>query len=85
MQQLNYAEIGTRIRNVRRAKGWSRDVLARKCGISSYFVGHIERGTRRMSMDTFVNLCRALETDVDMLLWGGVRFAGSEVWEMRGR
>lgn len=70
MQELDYVKIGIRIRQVRKAKGWSQDKLAKKCGISLNFMGHIERGTRKMSMDTFANLCRELETDADALLWG---------------
>ena len=70
MQKLDYAKMGTRIRQIRKAKGWSQDKLAKKCGISLNFMGHIERGTRKMSMDTFANLCRELETDADALLWG---------------
>lgn len=70
MQELDYAKMGTRIRQIRKAKGWSQDKLAKKCGISLNFMGHIERGTRKMSMDTFANLCRELETDADALLWG---------------
>ena len=70
MQELDYAKMGSRIRQIRKAKGWSQDKLAKKCGISLNFMGHIERGTRKMSMDTFVNLCSELETDADALLWG---------------
>lgn len=73
MKELNYAKVGARIRQARKEKGWSRDVLAKKSGISLYYIGHIERGTRRMSMDTFVNLCRALETNADELLWGNIQ------------
>lgn len=70
MQELDYVKIGTRIRQIRKVKGWSQDKLAKKCGISLNFMGHIERGTRKMSMDTFVTLCRELETNADALLWG---------------
>lgn len=70
MQKLDYEKMGTRIRQIRKAKGWSQDKLAKKCGISLNFMGHIERGTRKMSMDTFANLCRVLEVDADALLWG---------------
>lgn len=70
MQKLDYAKMGTRIRQIRKAKGLSQDALAKKCGISLNFMGHIERGTRKMSMDTFAILCRELETDADALLWG---------------
>ncbi|MDE7310203.1 MAG: helix-turn-helix domain-containing protein [Eubacterium sp.] len=70
MHELDYAKMGTRIRQLRKAKGWSQERLAKKCGISLNFMGHIERGTRKISMDTFVALCRELETDADALLWG---------------
>lgn len=61
MKELDYSKIGMRIRQVRKAKGWSQDVLAKKCGISMSFLGHIERGTRIMSLETFVSICGALE------------------------
>lgn len=70
MQEFDYEKMGTRIRQVRKEKGWSQDTLARKCGISLNFMGHIERGTRKMSIETFVSLCRELDTDADVLIWG---------------
>ncbi len=70
MQGLDYTKIGMRIRQVRKAKGWSQDELAKKCGISMAFMGHIERGTRSMSLDTFASVCGALEAGADELLWG---------------
>ena len=70
MRELDYGKIGMRIRQVRKAKGWSQDELAKKCGISMSFLGHIERGTRIMSMETFANICTALDAGADELLWG---------------
>ncbi len=70
MRELDYGKIGMRIRQVRKAKGWSQDELAKKCGISMSFLGHIERGTRVMSIETFVNICAALDAGADELLWG---------------
>ncbi|MDE7311331.1 MAG: helix-turn-helix domain-containing protein [Eubacterium sp.] len=70
MEGLDYAKMGMRIRQVRKAKGWSQDALAKKCGISMSFLGHIERGTRIMSLETFVNICGALEAGADEILWG---------------
>lgn len=69
-RELNYRKMGMRIRQVRKTRGWSQDALAKKCGISMSFLGHIERGTRIMSLETFVNICMALEADADELLWG---------------
>ena len=70
MRELDYGKMGMRIRQVRKAKGWSQSDLAEKCGISMSFLGHIERGTRIMSIETFVNICGALEAGADELLWG---------------
>lgn len=70
MKKIDYGKMGMRIRQVRKAKGWSQDDLAKKCGISMSFLGHIERGTRIMSLETFISICRELHADADELLWG---------------
>lgn len=70
MKELDYGKMGMRIRQVRKVKGWSQDELAKKCGISMSFLGHIERGTRIMSLETFVSICAALDLGADELLWG---------------
>lgn len=70
MQGIDYAKIGMRIRRMRKENGWSQAELAVRCGISLSFMGHIERGTRIMSLETFANVCMALGTDAGGLLWG---------------
>lgn len=70
MRELDYGKMGNRIRQVRKAKGWSQDELAKKCGISMSFLGHIERGTKIMSLETFVHICNVLGASADGLLWG---------------
>lgn len=70
MQGLDYSAIGDRVRQTRKEKGWSQGLLARKCGISTSFMGHIERGSRIMSLETFVTICDVLQADADELLWG---------------
>lgn len=73
MEELDYQKIGRKIRAARLEKGWSQDRLSEKCNISLSFMGHIERGTRIMSMDTFVALCSELEISADYLLWDIIR------------
>ncbi len=46
MRELDYGKMGNRIRRIRKVREWSQDKLAKKCGISMSFLGHIERGTR---------------------------------------
>ncbi len=72
MKELDHSRMGMRIRQVRKAKGWSQGELAKKCGISMSFLGHIERGTRIMSLETFVSICAVLDAGADELLWGAV-------------
>ena len=82
MQELDYEKIGMRIRQVRKAKGWSQGELADKCGISMSFLGHIERGRRIMSMETFASICTVLESGADELLWGVAGASGAvlDMW-----
>ena len=45
-------------------------------------MGKIERGKRKMSMDTFASLCQQLEVDADALLWGTVQSSDMAVKNM---
>lgn len=82
MQKPDYLNLGKRIRGKRKAKGWSQEELAGKCGISISFMGHIERSTRKMSLETFVAMCEVLEVSADELLWGTKRTCGSNVQKL---
>lgn len=46
----------------------TQEQLARKVGISTSFMGHIERGTRVLSVDTLFKLCAALGASADCLM-----------------
>lgn len=88
MDALDYGKMGARIRQVRKARGWSQEALAKRCGISLNFMGNIERGSRKMSMDTFATLCRELGADADALLWGATQPSDAmarSMWERQGR
>lgn len=87
MGELDYSKMGMRIRQIRKTKGWSQDELAKRCGISMSFLGHIERGTRIMSLETFVSICDALEAGADELLWGEVHLSNAvlDMWRMSGK
>ncbi len=87
MRELDYRKMGMRIRQVRKAKGWSQNELAEKCGISMSFLGHIERGTRIMSMETFANICNALDAGADELLWGVAAASDAvlNMWNLPGK
>ncbi len=66
--RIDYAAVGQRIRACRRERRWTQEELARRMGISASFLGHVERGSRVMSLETFVSFCDALEASPDELL-----------------
>ena len=65
---MNYKDMGSRIRAVRRQHSLTQEHLAEKVGISASFLGHIERGTRVASLETLVALCNVLEVAPEYLL-----------------
>jgi len=67
---LNHNEIGLRIRQERDKLGLSREKFAELVGLSAFFIGQIERGDRKMSIDTLVAISDILNVSVDYLLFG---------------
>lgn len=65
---MRYIKIGRKIREKRRFMDITQARLAELCEISTAFVGHIERGTRTLSVDTLYRLCKALHLSADELL-----------------
>ena len=74
---MNYKDLGNRVRIARRNRSWTQEQLAEKVGISASFLGHIERGTRVASLETFVSLCNVLEIVPEYLLCRNLTFLES--------
>lgn len=68
MKNIDYISIGEKIRAARTSIGISQDKLAEQCNISTSFLGHIERGSRKMSLETLVSVCSVLNISTDYLL-----------------
>ncbi len=69
LEKINYKMLVDQIRYVRNLQHISQEGLAELCDISPSFMGHIERGTRKMSMETFVSIANALHVSTDYLLY----------------
>ncbi|MDO5323721.1 MAG: helix-turn-helix transcriptional regulator [Clostridia bacterium] len=63
-----YILVGKRVRQLRLQKKLTQEELAERAGISTSFLGHIERGSRRMSLDSFCRIARALDCTANDLL-----------------
>ncbi|MCQ2415808.1 MAG: helix-turn-helix domain-containing protein [Lachnospiraceae bacterium] len=66
----DYVQIGNRIRERRRAKGYTQAVLAEKADISDTYVCYIENGQKKVSMQVLMQIAEALEVSADCLLYG---------------
>lgn len=65
---MDYVKLGKRVRYIRHCQDITQEQLADKTGISTSFVGHIERGTRVLSVETLYRLCLALGVSADWLM-----------------
>ena len=65
---VDYEKLGVRVRQQRELNNLTQSQLARKVGVTGSFIGHIERGEKKASVDTVVALCNALEVSPTVLL-----------------
>lgn len=67
---VNYEIVGQRIQKARKASNMTLDQVSKESGISVSFIEHIERGSRKMSLETFSSLCIALNLNPVFALLG---------------
>jgi transcriptional regulator with XRE-family HTH domain len=69
--QTNVLEVlGSRIREKRKACGWTQEGLAAKADIDRSYIGGVERGERNLTFTVLCEICLALECDVAALTTG---------------
>lgn len=65
---MKYDTIGKNIRKFRVAKKLRQEDLADKTGLTSNYIGMVERGEKIPSLETFINILNALEISADMVM-----------------
>ena len=65
---LNPKKLGERIKQARKEKHMTAEVLAEKTEISVSFLREIERGNKKPSISKFTEIANALEVSADELL-----------------
>lgn len=66
-----YAAVGARLRRARLARKLSLETVSEHTGVTTSFLGQIERGERKPSLRTFFLLARALRAPYHALLDDG--------------
>ena len=64
------ARFGLRIRQLRKARGFSQEGFAAECGLDRTYIGGIERGERNLSLRNIDLLARTLQISLDELFQG---------------
>ena len=69
---IHYARLGLNIRTARESKGLSQKQLAEELQITNEHLSHLERGRRRVQLDTLNRICELLDVPYEQLLEGAV-------------
>ena len=65
---MDYKKMGERVRRQRILSDLTQGELAERVGVTGSFIGHIERGEKKASVETVVALCNAMGISPSVLL-----------------
>ncbi len=65
---MDYVALGRRIRVERKARKWTQAQLAQQVNLSISYLGHVERGSRKASLETIIAIANCLRVTPDFLL-----------------
>ena len=63
--------IGSKITELRKAKSWSQEQLAKKVNTSRVMIGNYERSTNTPSIDILLKIAKAFDVSIDYLVGEG--------------
>lgn len=63
-----FTSIGKNIRKYRKQRGLTQEALAEKVGLSTNFLGALERGEKALTLKTLISIVDALDITADMVL-----------------
>ena len=66
--EMKLATIGKNVRKYRLMKKLRQEDLAEKAGLTTNYIGMVERGEKIPSLETFINILNALGVSADMVL-----------------
>ncbi|MFH1479133.1 MAG: helix-turn-helix transcriptional regulator [Candidatus Omnitrophota bacterium] len=61
-------QFGAKVKKLRKAKGWSQEELADRCGLHRTYIGSIERSERNVSLINIEKIAKALGAPVGNLV-----------------
>ncbi|MFA7673014.1 MAG: helix-turn-helix transcriptional regulator [Clostridia bacterium] len=77
MMEIIYRRFGKRVHDQRTIKGISQEKLAEICDVSTSYVGLIERGERKPSLEILLAIANTLHIGTDALLIDSIEHIAS--------
>lgn len=65
---MDYVALGTRIKNKRLEQNLTQEQVAEQVELSAVYIGQIERGERKMTIETLVKIANCLNSSIEELL-----------------
>ncbi len=79
----NPIKVGERIRTVRKGLKLTQEGLAEKSGISSNYLGQVERGERQPSLNTLERIAKGLSVETDYIVKTPNNDLEEALWEIK--
>lgn len=68
MQQLDFKQIGNKIKKIRQSQGLTQEYIATKADVNTSHISNIENNRVKISLQTLVAVCNALNVTIDFVL-----------------
>lgn len=67
-QELDYAKLGLKIKELRQSKGLTQDALAELVSCNTSHISNIENNHTKVSLNVLLAIANSLDTSIDYLL-----------------
>ena len=67
---MDICEIGYRIKLIRKSQDITQEKLAESINVSSHYIYEIEKGLKKMSLETLISIAQTLNISTDYILFG---------------
>jgi len=84
MLKTDYKAIGERVRKARALRGLTQSELSETCDLAPSYVGIIERGDKKASIETLVKIANALNVSTDYLLFDSLEIKEDRLNHING-
>ncbi|MFB9327828.1 helix-turn-helix domain-containing protein [Paenibacillus aurantiacus] len=71
--------VGSKIRDIRKQRGWSQELLGEKAGVKFSYIGSVERGEQNITLLNLEKIATALDVKVHSLFSYSVELEKFEI------